>query len=485
MANWSTYQEAIFAAIGDTARDAPHLAIRARAGSGKTTTGVHGLSRTPRNWSTLALAFNADIAKVLSSRVPSWCAARTFHSAGFAAVRAAFGNKLRVDKDRTLIDAQKLLPKALPSYRRALVHIVSAAKNTLTESDTDALDRLALRYEIAGTPEPWAEQRLTWCQDAAQLLRSARAVTNAIDFDDMCWLPIVLDLPMRTWDFVLADEAQDLNACQHALVKRLVGARGRLCAVGDDRQAIYGFRGVDTNSFDAIANHFDTEVLPLPICYRCDAAIVNRARRVVPDLEARPGAPTGIVRESSVRTMLADARPGDFILSRTRAPLLIHCAELITRGIPAAIVGSDIAANLIGLVQRSRAQDLVDLLVWLDAHQMRAADRLRDDPNAYDEIADSCDCLRTMARLVSSVDGLVERLRYLFRDGTNGMAVKLSTTHKAKGLETDRVWMLEDTFLRRPGIEEENLWYVATTRAKHELISVRDSVRDGARGGTA
>ena len=54
----------------------------------------------------------------------------------------------------------------------------------------------------------------------------------------------------------------------------------------------------------------------------------------------------------------------------------------------------------------------------------------------------------------------------------DAQVILLSSTHKAKGLERERVWVLSDTYMRRPDPEERRLYYVAVTRAKKELVLV-------------
>ena len=78
---------------------------------------------------------------------------------------------------------------------------------------------------------------------------------------------------------------------------------------------------------------------------------------------------------------------------------------------------------------------------------------------------------RSLAETVASVEELTRKLEMLFNDEAGAASVMCSTVHKAKGLEADRVWVLEDT-LRNGGIEEENCRYVAYTRARKELCLV-------------
>jgi ATP-dependent exoDNAse (exonuclease V) beta subunit len=87
------------------------------------------------------------------------------------------------------------------------------------------------------------------------------------------------------------------------------------------------------------------------------------------------------------------------------------------------------------------------------------------------QLQDNVDTIATLAETVGSVDELTRKLDMLFNDETGAASVMCSTVHKAKGLEADRVWVLEETF-KRGGIEEENLRYVAYTRARKELCLV-------------
>ena len=106
----------------------------------------------------------------------------------------------------------------------------------------------------------------------------------------------------------------------------------------------------------------------------------------------------------------------------------------------------------------------------------RFGDRLtKRDPNLartkLAQLQDNVDTINTLAETVSSVEELTRKLEMLFNDETGAASVMCSTVHKAKGLEADRVWILEDT-LKSGGLEEENIRYVAYTRARKELCLV-------------
>src|SRR5690606_18120963 len=104
-----------------------------------------------------------------------------------------------------------------------------------------------------------------------------------------------LDLRVREFDNVLVDEAQDLNVAQRILIRRMLKEGGRLIAVGDPRQAIYGFRGADSDSFRLIGEEFNATDLPLTVTFRCPKAVVAQAQRYVSHIQAHETAPEGEV----------------------------------------------------------------------------------------------------------------------------------------------------------------------------------------------
>ena len=79
------------------------------------------------------------------------------------------------------------------------------------------------------------------------MLQESQRIANAvIDFDDMIWLPVALNLPIpMTFDFLIVDEYQDSNITQQELALRFCPS-GRMVIVGDRYQSIYQFRGADT-----------------------------------------------------------------------------------------------------------------------------------------------------------------------------------------------------------------------------------------------
>jgi hypothetical protein len=219
-------------------------------------------------------------------------------------------------------------------------------------------------------------------------------------------------------------------------------------------------------------------VLPLSVTYRCARAIVAVAKRIVPDLEAAPHAVEGEVSATSWAAMVEGAAPGDFVLSRTNAPLIGLCMQFLAEGRRASIQGKDLAKDLLSMLRRSKAANVDAFLVYLDAwagaetRRMLARKPVAGDTGAID---DKVTCLRTLCEGAQSIAEVTARIESLFSDDDNAARIVLSTTHKAKGLERDRVWMLAGTYARGMDSDEgQNLYYVAVTRARKALVMVAD-----------
>jgi superfamily I DNA/RNA helicase len=469
---WSDFQKAIFSDVADGEGS---TFVRARAGTGKTTTIVEGLNYIPSGLKACLFAFNKSIAKELTERAPRGVDVSTIHAYGLKVVSRGLG-RLTIDGDRTMNIAKALFGDKIKStHRRGIVKLVSVAKNTLGSTLED-LDRLVDEFQIDYSDDeiPRQEDRDRFVANAGEVLRMCEDTSDGcLDFDDMIWLPHVHNLRGFAFDRVFVDEAQDLNAAQIELVlKAAKGRRSRICAIGDDRQAIYKFRGADADAVNTIIRKIDAKVLPLSVTYRCARSIVEHARRFVPDYQCGRDF-DGTVAASDEVAMLKNARPGDFILSRVNAPLIRTCLQFLREGRPASVQGRDIGAQLSTLVRKSNAVTALELAKWVRDWRTREVERLaalERDTSAVDDKAETILVLTEGATTVSDVEAKINKL---FADDDSRARITLSSTHKAKGLERDRVWMLADTY--RPGRsqEEDNLYYVATTRARDELHLVR------------
>jgi superfamily I DNA/RNA helicase len=293
----------------------------------------------------------------------------------------------------------------------------------------------------------------------------------------MVFVPLVNGYVKPRYDMVVVDEAQDMNAAQLALAQRCVKKGGRVCVVGDDRQAIYGFRGADSNGIDRLKTELQAVELGLTVTYRCGKSIVEVARALVPDFTAHEGNAAGIVDAVGLSAIFDAAQPGDFILSRKNAPLLPLCLGFLKRGIRARIEGRDLGKMLRGIVAGFKARSVPEYLgkvgKWGEKASKRANKITREDIRTakLDEVRDQVEVLTAIAEGCANVEAILLRCDTLFGDSSEtGRApeVVLSSVHKSKGLEARRVFVLQSTVSTR-SVEEANIYYVAVTRAINQL----------------
>lgn len=458
------YQQAV---IDDAAAGAGHVVVRARAGSGKTSTILNALERVPRGRSILVCAFNTKIRDELSHKIAQRglrADVATLHGYGARQCRA------RLDEGKGTRILEEILGGAPREYAATVRKGVSLAKGKLLRERSDVA-RLIVDHQL---DVPVGEEA-RFAEDVLAAMIAAYHEPATVDYDDQIWLPLARKVRVWQYDTVFVDETQDLNLAQIRLAMAACKPGGRICAVGDDRQAIYAFRGADEHALERVVSELGARTLPLSVSYRCPRRVVNRARELVPDIEPASHAPDGEVDEVSEKR-LVEAKAGDFVVSRKNAPLVKVCLRLIRAGTPAAILGRDVGAELGALIQKSKARTVDRLLEWASEWETTQTRRARaNNPEAnVDRFKDTAECLRAVAAGAQSVEDVRAELRRIFDEAdTDARRVTLMSTHKAKGLEADRVWLLRDTYAPERSTEEANLLYVGITRAMHSLRLVR------------
>lgn len=386
---WSSYQKAIFE---DIANGIGNTQVDALAGTGKTSTIVEGFYYVPKFKNSLMCAFNKSIQTELESRAPTGVEVKTLHSLGYAACRRAFPKMGQPDKNKLegYIKAEKGDDSETYELRSNIAKAVSLAKGYLAAS-TKEIDEVMDRHEV----DTCGDSRESFINSVIKIMEATKKDTNRVDFDDMIWIPNVLNLRLEKHDMVFIDEAQDLNLAQINLALNSVNESGRIISVGDEHQAIYGFRGADSNAIQNIVDRLGSKRMPLSVTYRCAKSIVEIAQSIVPEIEASPNAEQGLVDTCSTAQMEQKVKPGDFILSRVNAPLIKWCLALLKARIPANIQGRDMGKNLTSLIKKSKAKDVDNFLSWLNDYEEMEVDRMlkiKRDPTV---ICDKVECLRT------------------------------------------------------------------------------------------
>lgn len=508
---WSQQQNDIFGWFAKPDQAKPNLLVRARAGTGKTTTIIEACSRAPEQ-SQLLAAFNKRISKELETRIrdSGGCAeAKTLHGIGYGIIQR-YWERAKLDGRRGYDLAKQAAGDQAPDDMIAKVaKLASIAKGMCADIDLSTPDTLIEiaelfnlepddQWEADGFTTEWVATKALAAMERARH-REPEHHTARIDFDDMIYLPIANGWAKPRYDLVVIDEAQDMNATQLALAMAVVQPTGRIAVVGDDRQAIYGFRGADSSALDRLKEELHATELGLNTTYRCGKVIVDYCRQLVPDFRAGENNAQGTIENLHMSNLVTTAEVGDFVLSRKNAPLVSVCLKLLRASKPARIEGKDVAAGLKAIVKRWKPktlQDLVDRIgKWKEKEIAKLeAKRNHTTDDRIEEVKDKAEILLALTDGIAEPAELITRLETMFGDSDDNPrpAVVCSSIHRAKGLEANRVFILKNTLYpnrkwieKKEGctpakalekakqvIEEQNLEYVACSRAKNVLVWV-------------
>ncbi|MBX7119583.1 MAG: UvrD-helicase domain-containing protein [Gemmatimonadaceae bacterium] len=372
------------------------LLVVAGAGSGKTRVltariarliEVHGVP--PQ--AILAVTFTNKAAGEMRERVgralgsaPAGMWIGTFHGIGARLLRMHADRVGRTpeytiyDEDDTLAVVKRTMERLRVSTKefapKAVLGEISSAKNALVEPvEFEALART-----------PLAKAAAQVYRDLEPQLQQA----NAVSFDDLLVLPVRIlrehaDLRerlARRFQHVLVDEYQDTNRAQYEFVRLLAGAHGNLAVVGDDDQAIYGWRGADIRNILDFERDFPrATVVRLEENYRSTAPILALANDVIARNEDRRGKtlrPTRAGGELPVLLECADDRDeADAVVEavqrwKATRGTLRDCAVLYrtnaqSRAMEEAMRRAALPYRLVGAVRFYDRREIKDLVAWL------------------------------------------------------------------------------------------------------------------------
>lgn len=517
----SKYQKDIFNFIKNGEENA---IISAVAGSGKTTTLIKAIELIPPHKTVLFLAFNKSIADELKVRVPQTnnITVKTVHGFGYTTLLKRFNVTIENKKYSKMLkdiisfhvekkESSIVKYKFDKTHRNYISKMASAAKTDESENkdffsniisltnlgrlhliDTDTkskgVSKLNELSEIHSIENEEGESEIAW-----YLIKLGKYYTDEIDYTDMIYLPNVHHMvETDVYDFVFIDECQDLNTCQRNLMERAIKPKtGRFIAVGDPKQAIYGFAGADNESFQKLCDIPNTVQLPLSVTYRCGTKIVNTVKHINPQIKTPPKANPGEVIENfSYR----DIEDGDMVLCRQTFPVVSLCIKFLSEGKRAYIVGSDIGLSLVKMIEGckrvseefnmknvfSRLYNEKDKIIEKIMKNHGVSRQEASDDSFVTLYNEKIEVIEALASTVTTPDEVIDKIKTIFSD-TKKIGICLSTIHKSKGLEANRVFILHrelmpSKYAKLPWEmgQEDNLRYVAYTRAKHTLGFITD-----------
>ena len=283
--------------------DGPSLVI-AGAGSGKTRVLTYKiaylLSQGMKPWSIMALTFTNKAAREMKERIgklvgddlAQYLYMGTFHSIFSRILRAeaehiGFNNNFTIYDESDSRSLLKAIIKEMglddKTYKPAAVHArISMAKNNLVTAEAYDSDPAILEQNKRAKMPAIGKIYVAYVQRCRQ--------ANAMDFDDLLMLTFQLfrdheEIRQKyagRFDYILVDEYQDTNHVQMSIVMQLCKEKLRVCAVGDDSQSIYSFRGAN---IDNILNYQKqlpgTQLFKLEQNYRSTQTIVEAANSLI------------------------------------------------------------------------------------------------------------------------------------------------------------------------------------------------------------
>lgn len=283
--------------------DGPSLVI-AGAGSGKTRVLTYKiaylLQQGVKPWTIMALTFTNKAAREMKERIGKLVGQElaqhlymgTFHSIFSRILRAeaqhiGFTNNFTIYDESDSRSLIKTIVKEMgldeKVYKPASVHSrISMAKNNLMSAENYARDKELYQADQRAKMPRVGDIFITYVQRCQQ--------ANAMDFDDLLTLTFKLfqeheDIRKKyadRFDFLLVDEYQDTNHAQMRIVMQLCKEKERVCAVGDDSQSIYSFRGANIDNILSFQSRFkETRLFKLEQNYRSTQSIVEAANSLI------------------------------------------------------------------------------------------------------------------------------------------------------------------------------------------------------------
>lgn len=452
------------------AKTGRNVVITAGAGSGKTST-LKLISDALAPKKGIYIAYNKAIATDAAKSFPANVTCRTAHSFAYRAVGHRYRARLNGGRI-TARETARILgvgPYDLKNGSElAAGRVASMVMETVNKfchsADPSVLVKHAagVVYETPGTEEV--------SHDLAVYLAKAAQTAWETDLkNEYGKLRFTHDMYVKVWalsdpvlpgDFILYDEAQDADPCIAGIVLAQKGKQ--LIAVGDESQAIYGWRGAT----DAMKNWPAAERVSLTKSFRFGPAVAAEANVFLNLLDA----PLRIVGHDPVPSVVGPVAKPDAILCRTNAAVIAQALAATATGRTFAVVG--------GTDQIKRFAEAAEKLMEgerVSWHADLGAFKTWDDVLDYVENDAGGSDLRSLVKLITDF-GLQAIYNVCHNARPEGSAdVVLSTAHKSKGREWDHVVIADDFApsedregegLSRP---EAMLMYVAVTRAKLSL----------------
>lgn len=337
---------------------------------------------------------------------------------------------------------------------------------------------------------------------------------GVIDFTDMLWITFN-KLKYDNWEVpywalytnIYCDEVQDFSNIQLNFLKFIKRTKGRYVFIGDFHQAIYNFAGANAQAFNQIPKMFaPVETFDLPICYRCAKSHLSRVNREygIPILPC-DDAPTGFVKTIDKNKISEYAKAGDMVISRKNKWIAEVVLDLARNGTPIFIEDKEMVVAIKRQILSSKCTSVGTLKKFLQkvisnynkklfeivsknaregGHEEEHLEAVTETNSKIDNTSFLLEILEGYLEHHASSDSVSKFSNFidkLLNTTPSPNCVRLCSIHKAKGLEATNVFVLNEAKInydfrnsKEQNIQEKNLSYIATTRAKEGLYLVKE-----------
>ena len=337
---------------------------------------------------------------------------------------------------------------------------------------------------------------------------------GVIDFTDMLWITFN-KLKYDNWEVpywalytnIYCDEVQDFSNIQLNFLKFIKRTKGRYVFIGDFHQAIYNFAGANAQAFNQIPKMFaPVETFDLPICYRCAKSHLSRVNREygIPILPC-DDAPMGFVKTIDKSKISEYAKAGDMVISRKNKWIAEVVLDLARNGTPIFIEDKEMVAAIKRQILSSKCTSVGTLEKFLQKVISNYNKKLFEivsknaregghEEEHLEAVAEANSKIDNTSFLLEILEGYLENhassdsvskfsnfIDKLLNTPPSPNCVRLCSIHKAKGLEATNVFVLNEAKInydfrnsKEQNIQEKNLSYIATTRAKEGLYLVKE-----------
>ena len=337
---------------------------------------------------------------------------------------------------------------------------------------------------------------------------------GVIDFTDMLWITFN-KLKYDNWEVpywalytnIYCDEVQDFSNIQLNFLKFIKRTKGRYVFIGDFHQAIYNFAGANAQAFNQIPKMFaPVKTFDLPICYRCAKSHLSRVNREygIPILPC-DDAPMGFVKTIDKSKISEYAKAGDMVISRKNKWIAEVVLDLARNGTPIFIEDKEMVWAIKRQILSSKCTSVGTLEKFLQKVISNYNKKLFEivsknaregghEEEHLEAVAEANSKIDNTSFLLEILEGYLENhassdsvskfsnfIDKLLNTTPSPNCVRLCSIHKAKGLEATNVFVLNEAKInydfrnsKEQNIQEKNLSYIATTRAKEGLYLVKE-----------